>query len=90
MADSSTASRPLLEAVEQKPARSVRASRAVGLRELLAAALWSLLGGYLHAAGLSDPVRSLLLWGGALPLTWGLTRAVIGLWHLFNAGRRGS
>lgn len=90
MADSSTAPRPLLDDVAQAPARSMRASRAGALRELLAAALWSLLGGYLYAAGLHEPVRPLLLWGGALPLTWGLTRAVIGLWHLLTAGRRGS
>jgi len=57
---------------------------------LLAAALWLTLGGYLFGAGLQAPVRAQLLWGGALPITWGLTRAVFGLWHLFIAGRRGS
>ena len=60
------------------------------LRELLAAALWIVLGGSLYATGLREPLRPMLLWGGALPISWGMTRAVFALWHLVRASRRGS
>lgn len=60
------------------------------LRELLAAALWIALGASLFATGLREPVRPMLLWGGALPISWGMTRAVFALWHLLRASRRGN
>lgn len=61
-----------------------------GVRVLLAALLWMTLGGLLYATGLREPVRPLLLWGGALPLSWGMMRGVVALWLLVNAARRGN
>lgn len=90
MAATPARSRPFALSPSAEPVGGRVASRLQGVRELVAAALWTALGGWLFAAGLQAPVRPLLLWGGALPITWGLTRAVIGLWHLISAARRGS
>lgn len=60
------------------------------LLEGVAGALWIVLGGFLYALGAREPVRPMLLWGGALPLAWGMTRWVIAAWWAVTAARRGS
>ena len=82
----SAARRPLAAA----RARTMHPSHKTALRELLAAALWIVLGAFLYATGLREPARDMLLWGGALPISWGLTRGVFAIWHLVRASRRGS
>ncbi len=90
MAESRSAVPLTRSAANTVPAQRRHASLTSGLREMLTATLWCALGGWIFATGLQASPRPLLLWGGALPITWGITRAVIGLWHLVNAGRRGS
>ena len=72
------------------PSAVMHPSYRSAFRELLAAALWIALGASLYATGIREPVRAMLLWGGALPISWGMTRAVFALWHLVRASRRGS
>jgi len=90
LAESRSAVSPTRSAAYAAPAQRRYASITSGLREMLTATLWCALGGWIFAMGLQSPARPILLWGGALPITWGITRGVIGLWHLVNAGRRGS
>ncbi len=76
--------------IPNAPAASVSSPAAQALRESFACVLWIALGGFLYAAGLLEPERASLLWGGALSLTWGMTRGVFALGLFFSAARRGS